>query len=239
MEAGFDGYYGSFFNLKDWKTSKDLYKQLSFTINDNKRFKEPKSVIGSFTTHDEVSPILLKGPALSDMMIWLSATLPLNTYFPDGFQTGDDYMYKMGNKLATTSNTDDDTYFVHRGKIDIFNFSRKPGGTNTTLKNNLMLSNNVKAGLIPLLNSGTFTPLKTNNQKVFAYSIENSTKKVITIGNLDYENPQNVSFKIPKYNPRFKVLPIKITNMPDIKKGKLSATLNPGEIVVLIVNELI
>ena len=227
------------FTPYDWKTSKDLYKQLSFTINDNKRFKEPKSVIGSFTTHDEVSPILLKGPALSDMMIWLSATLPLNTYFPDGFQTGDDYMYKMGNKLATTSNTDDDTYFVHRGKIDIFNFSRKPGGTNTTLKNNLMLSNNVKAGLIPLLNSGTFTPLKTNNQKVFAYSIENSTKKVITIGNLDYENQQNVSFKIPKYNPRFKVLPIKITNMPDIKKGKLSATLNPGEIVVLIVNELI
>lgn len=240
LEAGFDGYYGSFFNLKDWKTSKDLYKQLSFTINDNKRFKEPKSVIGSFTTHDEVSPILLKGPALSDMMIWLSATLPINTYFPDGFQTGDDYMYKMGNKLAPKSNTDDDTYFVHRGKIDIFNFSRKPGGNNTALKNDLMLSNNVKAGLISLLNSGTFTPLKTSNQKVFAYTIENSTKKVITIGNLDYENPQNVSFKIPKYNPRFKVLPIKISNMPDVsKKGKVSTTLNAGEIVVLIVNELI
>ena len=28
LAAGFDGYYGSFFNLKDWKTSKDLYKQM-------------------------------------------------------------------------------------------------------------------------------------------------------------------------------------------------------------------
>lgn len=240
LEAGFDGYYGSFFNLKDWKTSKDLYKQLSFTINDNKRYKEPKSVIGSFTTHDEVSPILLKGPALSDMMIWLSATLPINTYFPDGFQTGDDYTYKMGNKLAPDTNTDDNTYFVHRGKIDIFNFSRKPGGNNISLKNDLMLSNNVKEGLIPLLNSGTFTPIKTNNPKVFAYTFENSAKRVITIGNLDYEKGQNVNFKIPKYNTRFKVLPIKISNMPDIsKKGKVSLNLQAGEIVVLIIRELI
>lgn len=240
LDAGFDGYYGSFFNLKDWKNSKELYNQFSFTINDNKKYKEPKSVIGSFTTHDEVSPILLKGPALSDMMIWLSATLPINTYFPDGFQTGDDYIYKMGNKLAAESNTDDDTYFVHRGKIDIFNFSRKPGGNNTTLRNDVLLGNNVKQSILPVLNEGSFTPLKTGNQKVFAYTFSNNIKRVVTIGNLDFENPVKTVVKLPKFNPKHQnVLPIKISSMPEVKNGKILVNMNPGEIIVLIIHELL
>jgi len=238
LEAGFDGYYGSFFNLKDWKTSKELYNQISYTLTDLKKYKDKKSVIGSFTTHDEVSPILLKGEALSDMMIWLGATLPVNTYFPDGFQTGDDYLYKMGNKLAPATNTDDDMYFVHRGKIDIFNYSRKPGGKNITLRNDLLLANNVKEGLIPLLNSGAFTPLKTNNQKIFAYTISSGKKKVITAGNLDFENPVKTVIKVPKLNSQKQnILPIKVASIPEVKKGKLMMTLAAGEIVVLIVNE--
>lgn len=240
LEAGFDGYYGSFFNIKDWKTSKDLYNQISFTLAETKKFKDKKSVIGSFTTHDEVSPVLLKGSALSDMIIWLSATLPIDSYFVDGFQTGDDYNYKMGNKLAPSTNTDDDMYFTHRGKIDIFNFSRKPGGNNTALRNDLLLSNNVKQSLLPVLNNSIFTPLKTNNQKVFAYTFEYNKKRVLTIGNLDFENPIKTSVKIPKYNQRYNTLPIKITAMPDVSKsGKVSLTLKPGEVVVLIIHDLL
>ena len=79
LEAGFDGYYGTFATLKDWNKSKDLYYNITETLNNVKKFKEQKSVIGSFTTHDEVSPILLKGPVFSDMMIWLNATLPVNS----------------------------------------------------------------------------------------------------------------------------------------------------------------
>ena len=239
LEAGFDGYYGSFFDLKDWKTSKDLYKQISTTLNETKNFKEKKSVIGSFTTHDEVSPILIKGPKFSEMIIWLNATLPIDSYFVDGFQTGDDYNYKMGNRLAPSTNTDDDTYFTHRGKIDIFNYSRKPGGDNEPLKNDFLLGNNVKKSLNPVLNEGTFTPLKIKNPKVFAYTFGNNVKRVITIGNLDFKNPVKTTVKIPKYNPRFNVLPIKISTMPDVKKGKVSLTLQPGEIVVLVVHELL
>ena len=240
LEAGFDGYYGSFFNLKDWKNAKELYKQFSFTLEDNKKYKEAKSVIGSFTTHDEVSPVLLKGTALSDMIIWLNATLPVNTYFPDGFQTGDDYIYKMGNRLAPSSNTDDDTYFVHRGKIDIFNLSRRPGGDNMSLRNDLLLANNVKQSILPVLNEGVFTPLKTNNQKVFSYMFANNIKKVITIGNLDFEEPIKVTVKVPKFNPKHQnVLPIKISSMPDVKKGKVILNMQPGEIVVLIIHELL
>ena len=39
---------------------------------------------------------------------------------------------------------------------------------------------------------------KTKNSKVFAYTFGNSVKRVITIGNLDYENPQKATVKIPK-----------------------------------------
>lgn len=90
-----------------------------------------------------------------------------------------------------------------------------------------------------MLNEGTFTPLKTKNSKVFAYTFGNNVKRVITIGNLDYENPIKTTVKIPKYNPRFNVLPIKISTMPDVKNGKVSLTLKPGEIVVLVVHELL
>jgi hypothetical protein len=58
------------------------------------------------------------------MIIWLSATLPVNSYFLDGFATGDTYLYQYRNKKAPKSYTDDDYYFVHLGKMDIFNFSR-------------------------------------------------------------------------------------------------------------------
>ncbi len=240
LEAGFDGYYGTFFGLKDWKNSKELYSNISKTLNNVKNFKVHKSVIGSFTTHDEVSPILLRGPELSDMMIWLNATLPVNSYFVDGFQTGDDYYYRKGNKLADNSDTDDDMYFTHRGKIDIFNFSRKPGGNYAELKSSFILGNNVKKSILPVLNEGSFTPLKTTNQKVFAYMFSNNVKKVITIGNLDFEHKTKVTVKVPKFNPKKQnVLPIKISTMPDSKSGKVILNVNPGEIVVLIIHELL
>jgi hypothetical protein len=240
LEAGFDGYYGSFFNIKDWKDSKDLYNDIALTLNNVKSFKGSKSVIGSFTTHDEVSPIILKGEALSEMIIWLNSTLPVNSYYVDGFQTGDDYLYKKGNKLAETSSTDDDTYFTHRGKIDIFNYSRKPEGKYLSIKNDLLLGNNVKKSLLPVLNSGSFTPLKTNHSGVFAYTFTNNVKRVITIGNLDFDNPVKAVVKVPKLNPQKQnTLPIKITSMPEVKKGKISVNLAPGETVVLIVHELL
>ena len=217
-----------------------MYKDVSLTLGETKRFNDKKSVIGAFTTHDEVSPILLKGPALSEMIIWLNATLPVDSYFVDGFQTGDDYNYKMGNKLAPATNTDDDMYFTHRGKIDIFNFSRKPDGKNQTLRNDFLLGNNVKQSLLPTLNDGTFTPIKTKNPKVFAYTLGNSTKRVVVVGNLDFTNSVKTSVTIPKYNKRYNVLPIKISSMPDVNKhGKLSLNLQAGEIVVLIIHELL
>lgn len=68
----------------------------------------------------------------------------------------------------------------------------------------------------------------------------NNIKKVITIGNLDFENYAKVTVKVPKFNPnKQNLLPIKISKMPDAKKGKVHLTLQPGEIVVIIIHELL
>ncbi len=236
LEAGFDGYYGSFFNLKNWKNSSQLYTQIFSTLNESKKYSDKKSVIGSFTTHDEVSPILIKGPQLSEMMIWLNATLPINSYFVDGFQTGDDYLYLMQNKLAPLTYTDDNIYFTHRGQIDIFNLSRKPEGQNISIKNNFILGNDVKKSILPVLNNGTFTSLKTRNNNIFGYYFEYNKKMVLTLGNLDFDNAHKVVVKIPKYTKKSTVLPLKITQMPEIKSGKIHTEMKPGEIMVLVVN---
>ena len=235
LDAGFDGYYGSFFNLKDWKTGKELNNQILQTLNNTKNFTTSKSAIGSFTTHDEVSPIRLKGQSFSDMIIWLNATLPINSYFVDGFQTGDDYNYLMGNKTAQISYTDDEIYFTHRGQIDIFNLSRKPGGNNGYIKNNFILGNNVKKSLLPILNNGTFTPIKIKNPNIFGYSYEYNKQRLFVFGNLDFNESQKLTYNIPKCNSKTEILPLKISDMPQIKNGKFTHNLKAGEIIVFII----
>lgn len=234
LDAGFDGYYGSFFGIKDWINSQDFHKNISSTLNSVKIFGDKKSSIGSFTTHDEVSPVVLKGSAFSEMIVWLNATLPVNSYFVDGFQTGDDYSYLSGNSVAGLSYTDDEIYFTHKGKIDIFNLSRKPGGNNINIKNNFVLANNVKRSLLPVLNNGTYTPIKVKNENVFAYLFEYNKKVLLVIGNLNFSDKEKFSLKIPKYDKKYDVIPIKASDIPRVEKGKISHTLNSGEIIVLI-----
>lgn len=236
LEAGFDGYYGSFFNIKDWHNSSELNKQLSFTFNTLKSFPDKKSVIGSFTTHDEVSPILINGEQLSTMIIWLNSTLPVNSYFVDGFQTGDDYNYPMANKEALSTNTDDNLYFTHNGKIDIFNFSRKPGGDNNSIKNEFIIGNNVKSSILPILNNGIYTAIKVKNPNIFAYTFEYENKKVFTAGNLDFKNNQKSYVKIDKLDKNNKIIPLKISKMPEIKGNTINLNMKPGEIIVLIIH---
>ena len=236
LEAGFDGFYGSFFNLKDWHNSSQLNEQFTYTFSILKSFSDKKSVIGSFTTHDEVSPVLINGEQLSTMIIWLNSTLPVNSYYVDGFQTGDDYNYPMGNKEAISTNTDDNLYFTHNGKIDIFNFSRKPGGNNSSIKNEFIMGNDVKLNILPILNNGTYTQVKVNNPNIFAYTFEYNNKRVFTAGNLDFKKDQRGYAKLGKINKNTRVIPIKISKLPEIKRNKLLLDLKAGEIIVLIIN---
>lgn len=237
LQAGFDGYYGSFFNLKEWN-AEQFMEHVKFNLKLLHSYKEPKSVIMSFTTHDEVSPIILHGANFSNMISWLNATLPFNPYCIDGFFTGDNYIYSWANTKAINSETDDDYYFVHRGKLDIFNFSRKPDGHNKDVLENFKKAYNFRNNNIDLISKGTFTDLKTGNAKVFAFSRTYNSEKIYVVGNLDFKNPHNkITIKDSGINKRTE---IKIVNgHENIKTGhnKIFTDLDAGEIKVLKINE--
>ena len=196
--AGFDGYYGSFFNLKDWKLGSQLLEHIKFNKKLLTSYPQDKSVILSFTTHDETSPIIINGENFSIMIAWLEATLPFNPYFVDGFQYGDDYIYSWANSKAKYTETDDDYYFVHRGKLDIFNFSRRPNGHNTLVLENFQKAFKFRNENKNLITKGTFTSLKSNKEKVFAYSRSYKNNSIIVIGNLDFNHTlKKVIIKVP------------------------------------------
>ena len=86
-------------------------------------------MIGSFATHDDISPMNHGGVVYCNLTSGLQATLPmLNPYIVDGFQSGDHYDYSYRDKHSTETSTDNHEMTAHQGKLDIFNLSRKPGG---------------------------------------------------------------------------------------------------------------
>ena len=234
LEAGFDGYYGSFFNLKDWKNSTELYEHVKFNKKLLASYNSPKNAILSFTTHDEVSPIVLHGEKFSNMICWLEATLPFNPYIIDGFQTGDDYIYPWANEKAKNTDTDDDFYFVHRGKFDIFNFSRKPRGKYNIDFERAMKFRHQNSDIIT---KGNFVPLKTLEETVYAYARSFDNKTVLVIGNFDYTKEyKKVLVKIPGFTKKYSIDVVKGDCFLKLRRNKLYVDMAPGEIRVLLID---
>lgn len=239
LEAGFDGYYGSFFNLKEWDTSDKLINHVLFNTELAKKFSVPKSVIGSFSTHDEVAPVLVNGIPYSKMIIWLNSTLPVNAYYVDGFATGDNYIYDWANQKADITFTDDDYYFAHRGKIDIFNFSRMPAGNNKELLKEFVTANKFRNSIAPVLANGRFVRLKTNNEHIFAYTMTDNKTTIVVFGNLNFENTEKTDIKIPELKKQTEYECIKPTKTaPLIRNRKITVNLAAGEIGVLLFKNL-
>ncbi len=240
LEAGFDGWYGSFFNFKDWKTADKFEKELGLVQNIIKDFDTkgtPKAVIGSFATHDELSPMVTGGFPFSDTLIWLQATLPINSYFVDGFQTGDAYQYKYANQKAAKTYTDDDYYYVHNGKFDIFNFSRKPGGKNKDLLDDFAVANKFKILAYELLNKGDFCFLNTDNNDVFAYIIKYKYSSVLVVLNKSLNYTNNAVVQVKNLKKDDIVVPIEFGGQPKIENGKINFSLMPGEINVFMISK--
>lgn len=238
LKAGFDGYYGGFSGIKDFKTGKELTDLIQITRMNVGRYSEPKSVIMSFVTHDEMSPLLVNGEKLSEMIMWLNATLPFNSYFTDGFDSGDNYIYAFENQKAAKTYTDDDIYFTHRGKLDIFNFSRQPGSNNGNLSDNFLLANKFKSQMSPIIKNGKFTVLKTQGVSVFAYSLSYKNNSIVVVGNMDFKSGIQTFVSVPKLMPDMMIIPVKTTSQPALKKGGFSVNLKSGEIMVLFINGL-
>lgn len=235
LEAGFDGFYGSYFKVKDFKSGKEVTSLIEDTIQKTKAFSEPKAIIGSFATHDELSPLLVNGKRLSEMILWLNTTLPLNAYYTDGFDSLDNYIYMWANKKAPETFTDDDYYFVHRGKLDIFNFSRKPGGKNFEFQRLFSYANNIKLSNAKLLSLGRFIPLKSSNPSVFAYVMTYEGRSILVTGNLNFRENAETIISVSGFSKDTSVVPIRIEQPPAALKGGLKFKLNPGETQVLLI----
>ena len=239
LEAGFDGYYGSFFNFKDWKSGNDLIEHIKFNKKLLTSYGEQKSTIMSFTTHDEISPIVLKGEKFSVMLCWLEATLPFNPYFIDGFQTGDDYLYRWANTKAAFTETDDDYYFVHRGKLDIFNFSRKPGGNSELVEVNFKRAMKFRNDYADLISKGMFTPILTKRDKVFAFTRTYQGDTIVVVGNMDFKHPQRrVTLKVAGIKKKSSLDVIHGMKNYKTGKNKIYTDLDSGEIKVFKLGEV-
>ena len=100
LEAGFDSYYGQYHIFHMWK-AKDFHKFIEDNLNMSYRHYKGKSLIGSFATHDDHSPMSNGGPDYCMMTNVIQATLPMtNPYIVTGYESGDRYIYKYGKKYV-------------------------------------------------------------------------------------------------------------------------------------------
>ena len=235
LEAGFDGYYGNYFDLKNWKTMPQLSDSVINQQKILKKYTEKKSVIGSFETHDEVSPLLIGGENFSKIIIWLNATLPLNPYYVDGFLQADDYFYDYSNKKASETFTDDEYYYVHQGQIDIFNFSRKPGSDSKILLEEQAIASDFRNEFLSQITKGAFIPLKSNNEKVFAYQRIYNKKSVVVIINRNLASSEDVIVNVKKIKQKSKISFVKNQEGIKLLKSKLVGRLKPASVIVFSV----
>ena len=221
LEVGFDSYYGQYHIYSDWLKAQDLYDYVKENIEMNNQIGEAKSLIGSFATHDDRSPMLYGGAPWVMFTTTLQSMLPqVNPYMTDGVQTGDYYIFPYDHALVSETLTDNNECTVHTGRMDIFNKSRKPGGQfpeiSSVVKSAFALRNNkyneVAAGKTKLkmtnaqdvITKGSFIILPTNNPEIVAFARHKDGKTLLFIGNRNVNQKIGGKIEIPGLKPEQK-----------------------------------
>ncbi len=233
FEAGFDGYYGSYFNFRNWTKADQLKKQVNFDTKLFRNYTDRKSAIASFTTHDEQSPILIGGYSYAVQIIWMNVLLPLNAYYIDGMQFGDNYIYPYAGQKASKTYTDNEYYYVHKGIMDIFNFSRQPKGDFPKLSKEISLAANFRGYAKDVLERGKFETVKTDNEDVFAFTRKNGRKTVFVILNKSKTQNQQATVKYKGLFKKNDFSIIKSNSQPIMENDRIKVNLAPSEIIIL------
>src|SRR5574344_1172562 len=132
----------------------------------SEKYDKGKSLIGSFATHDDMSPMFNGGVEYCNLTTGLQATLPMvNPYIVDGFQSGDKYLYKFEGKTANESFTDTKQMHLNHGQIDIFNLSRKPGGQNPEIGAFMTKTFEMRDKYQDIITKGSFIELNKKDDK--------------------------------------------------------------------------
>lgn len=205
IHAGFDTIYGQYHIYNQWTKADDLYSYVKENIDMSNRMKDgQRGLIGSFSTHDDQSPMFYGGAPWVKLTTALQATLPqLSPYFVDGEQTGDYYLYPYEGTKNPETQTDTNDCVVHRGRIDIFNKSRKPGGNNPDIGEYMSAAMKLKSGEYKnIINEGSFVVLNTDNPQIIAFArhLNGKTLLVVANRNVNFRNSASININGFKQN---------------------------------------
>jgi glycosidase len=250
LNAGFATYYGQYHIFHQWLKADDLHDYMRENLDMTHRLDKGKSLIGSFATHDDISPMYQGKELFCNLASGLMLTLPMtNPYIVDGYQSGDYYKYKYGNKLMQPAQEAEKSseikkFDVHEGMIDIFNTSRRPGGKSPEIGNFFAETSKMRDNYKDVITKGSYIPLEVKGNKssenIIAYARHNKGKTLLVIANRNmndrrtgvveipglkaYQKMQNL---VPSYGEQSKFQP---------KDNSLNVDLGPGRFHVFEIN---
>ena len=240
LRAGFDAYYGQYHIFNEWNTAKELNDYVIDNLNMSYRLEKGKSLIGSFATHDDISPMSHGGAVYCNLTSGLEATLPmLNPYFVDGFQSGDNYDYSYRDKYSTETSTDNHEMTVHQNKLDIFNLSREPGGDEPEIGKFMTSALKFRDEYADVVKRGSYIVLDKKKDKadqVIAFARHRQGRTLLIIANKNVNRRVACKVEVPtlKANQKLKnLLPSYGEESKfQVSQGEVSVDLGPGRIHV-------
>lgn len=201
LRAGFDAYYGQYHIFHEWNTAKEFHDYVIDNLNMSYRVERGKSLIGSFATHDDISPMSHGGEIYCNLTSGLQATLPmLNPYYVDGFQSGDKYDYSYRNQYSTETATDNHEMTVHQNKLDIFNLSRKPGGNNPEIGKFMTETLKFRDKYDSIIRRGSYIVLDKKGDKldqVIAFARHRHGKTLLVVANKNVNRRNSCKIVVP------------------------------------------
>lgn len=201
LRAGFDMIYGQYHIFHEWPTASTFMNYIKDTLDMSYRLEKGKSLIGSFATHDDISPMFHGGTDYCNLTTGLQITLPmLNPYIVDGFQSGDYYDYPYRDKYNPVTTTDNHEMTVHYGKLDIFNLSRKPGGNNPEIGKFMAKAFEAREKFKDIATKGSFIELDKlgdTNDQIIAYARHYQGKTLLVVANKNIDREVAAVIKVP------------------------------------------
>lgn len=202
LRSGFDSFYGQYHLFSEWKTASEFNDYIKENLDLSYNVDQGKSLIASFASHDDLSPMFHGGSDFCKMISGLEATIPMtNMYTVDGLQTGDYFTRSYADKSKTETQTDNHKMIVHYGKLDLFNLSRKPGGKDETIRDFLRDCHAVREKYSDIVGpKGTFIELEKEldkNDQIIAYARHYQGKTLLTIANKNVNRAITCKIKVP------------------------------------------
>lgn len=240
LRCGFDAYYGQYHIFHEWEGAKDLMDFVKTNLKMSHDLPAGKSLIGSFTTHDDISPMYHGEELYCNLTAGIQATLPmLNPYYVDGYQSGDFYSYKYADCFCEKTATESHKMTTHEGRLDIFNLSRKPGGSMPEIGKFMTKTFSMRDAHKDVITRGSFIELEKSgdkNDKIIAYARHLYGKTILVLANKDVNRPVAATVKVPSLKSTQtlnNLLPAYgEESVLQAKNGEIGLDLGPGRVHV-------